>query len=193
MARVYGWAALPATDVCVQKWRFAQNGGASRKTGALDAAGSAGYTSGMSVTLREFTIADYEGAYALWQGMEGIGLSEADEKPNIAQYLARNPGLSFVAEEGGLLVGALLGGSDGRRGFLNHLAVAHNHRRAGIGRALVERSLAALAALGMRKCHIFVLARNRAGRRFWRKIGWQERTTLLVMSQDVIAPCAPAL
>ncbi len=185
MARVYGWAALPATDACVQIWRFAP-------TGALDAAGCAGYTSGMSVTLREFTIADYESAYALWQSMEGIGLSEADEKRNIAQYLARNPGLSFVAEEEGILVGALLGGSDGRRGFLNHLAVARSHRRAGIGRALVERSLAALADLGMRKCHIFVLAKNRVGRRFWRKIGWQERTTLLVMSQDVIAQHAPA-
>jgi ribosomal protein S18 acetylase RimI-like enzyme len=158
----------------------------------LDAAGGDGYTSGMSVTLREFTIADYEAAYALWQSMEGIGLSEADEKKNIAQYLARNPGLSFVAEDNGILVGALLGGSDGRRGFLNHLAVAQSHRRAGIGHALVEKSLVALAALGMRKCHIFVLARNRPGRRFWRKIGWQERTTLLVMSQDVIAPRAPA-
>ncbi len=146
----------------------------------------------MSLTLREFTIADYEAAYALWQSMEGIGLSEADEKKNIAQYLARNPGLSFVAEEDGMLVGALLGGSDGRRGFLNHLAVALSHRRAGIGRDLVERSLAALAGLGLRKCHIFVLARNRAGRRFWKKIGWQERTTLLVMSQDVAAPRPPA-
>ncbi|MGD0726717.1 MAG: GNAT family N-acetyltransferase [Spirochaetia bacterium] len=158
----------------------------------LDEAGAAGYTDGMSVTLREFTIADYEAAYSLWQSMEGIGLSEADEKRNIIQFLARNPGLSFVAEEDGMLVGAVLGGSDGRRGFLHHLAVAHSHRRAGIGRALVERSLAALADLGMRKCHIFVLAKNRAGRRFWRRIGWQERTTLLVMSQDVIARRAPA-
>lgn len=146
----------------------------------------------MSVTLREFTIDDYEAAYPLWQSVEGIGLSEADEKRNIAQFLARNPGLSFVAEEDGTLVGALLGGSDGRRGFLHHLAVAHSHRRAGVGGALVERALAALAELGMRKCHIFVLRSNRQGRRFWRKIGWQERTTLLVMSQDVGARRVPA-
>jgi ribosomal protein S18 acetylase RimI-like enzyme len=146
----------------------------------------------MSVTLREFTIDDYEAAYILWQTMEGIGLSEADERRNIASYLAHNPGLSFVAEQDGVLIGALLGGSDGRRGFLHHLAVAASHRRAGIGRALVQRSLAALADLGMRKCHIFVLASNRRGRRFWRRIGWQERTTLLVMSQDVIERRAPA-
>jgi putative acetyltransferase len=146
----------------------------------------------MSVTLRVFTIADYEAAYSLWQSVEGIGLSEADEKRNLVQFLARNPGLSFVAEEDGVLVGALLGGSDGRRGFLHHLAVARSHRRAGVGRALVERSLAALAELGMRKCHIFVLKDNRQGRRFWRRIGWQERTTLLVMSQDVGARRAPA-
>jgi ribosomal protein S18 acetylase RimI-like enzyme len=141
----------------------------------------------MSHILREFTIQDYEAAYALWQAAEGIGLSEADERHNIAYFLRRNPGLSIVAEENGKIVGALLCGSDGRRGFLHHLAVAPGHRRAGIGRELVTRCLAELAAIGMRKCHIFVLQENAEGKRFWQRIGWEERTTLLVMSHDVVA------
>ena len=154
---------------------------------ALDAAERAGYTDIMNVTLRAFTMEDYDDAYALWQAAEGVGLSQADQRENIARFLARNPGLSTVAVADGRLVGALLCGNDGRRGFLHHLVVAQSHRRAGIGRALVKRCLSALADIGMKKCHIFVLLDNAEGRRFWQRIGWEERTTLLVMSHDVVA------
>ena len=142
----------------------------------------------MALLIREFRLSDYDSACALWQRSEGIGLSQADEPRNVARFLDRNPGLSFVAEEEGRIVGAILCGNDGRRGFLHHLAVDNDHRRSGIGRRLVERCLSALAAAGLRKCHIFVLADNVEGQRFWRTIGWEERTTLKVMSRDVGHP-----
>jgi len=104
---------------------------------------------------------------------------------NIARFLARIPGSSFVAEQDADLAGALLCRNDGRRGYLHHLAVSRPHPRGGIGWALVKRSLGALAAIGIRTCHIFVLAANQDGRLFWQQVGWQERTTLLVMSRDV--------
>ncbi len=136
--------------------------------------------------LGEFRMEDYDAAYALWEASEGIGLSAADARENIESFLSQNPGLSFVARsDDGTLAGALLASCDGRRGFLYHCAVAKSHRRRGIGKALVERSLAALAARGMRKCHIFVAAYNAEGKRFWQRIGWEERTTILVMSHDV--------
>ena len=91
---------------------------------------------------------DYEPAYALWKRTDGIGLSQADERHNIAHFLQCNPGMSFVAEEDGALVGAVLCGTDARRGFLHHLAVDASRRRAGIGRMLVERCLDALARRG---------------------------------------------
>jgi N-acetylglutamate synthase len=141
----------------------------------------------MEATVREFTMADYDAAWSLWDGAEGIGLSEADSREKIASYLQRNPGMSFVAVVEGAIVGAVLCGSDGRRGFLHHLAVSPHNRRSGIGRALVDRCLDALAAAGMRKCHIFVLADNVEGERFWASIGWEKRTTLIVMSHDVRA------
>jgi N-acetylglutamate synthase len=145
-------------------------------------------------TIRDFHIDDYDAAYALWQASEGIGLSAADSRGNIGRFLAQNPGLSFVAEpagpggsreDGRSLLGAVLASCDGRRGFLYHCAVARPHRGRGIGKALVARSLAGLAARGMRKCHIFVAADNVEGKRFWRRIGWEERMTILVMSKDV--------
>ena len=147
--------------------------------------------------VRDFLMEDYDAAYALWQSSEGIGLSAADSRENIALFLRQNPGLSFVAvpvglpsdavSGGGPVLGALLASCDGRRGFLYHLAVAPASRGRGIGKALVERSLAGLAARGMRKCHIFVAASNLEGKRFWAKNGWEERTTIIVMSHDVSA------
>jgi ribosomal protein S18 acetylase RimI-like enzyme len=139
----------------------------------------------MALVIREFTMGDYDPAYALWSAAVGVGLSQADEAGNIARFLEHNPGLSFVAEDEAKIVGAVLCGTDGRRGFLHHLAVDAAHRRSGIGRQLVQRCLSALSAAGMRKCHIFVIADNVEGQRFWRSIGWEERTTLKVMSRDV--------
>ena len=150
----------------------------------------------MAVVIREFTLADYDAAFALWSASEGVGLSQADEPHNVARFLERNPGLSFVALDDTQnppgtsmhVVGAVLCGSDGRRGFLHHLAVDRRFRRTGVGRQLVRRCLQALSSAGLRKCHIFVLADNAEGQRFWRSIGWEERTTLKVMSRDVPAP-----
>ncbi len=139
----------------------------------------------MPPLIREFTMADYDAAYALWKRTEGIGLSQADERQNIERFLRANPGMSFVAEDGGRLVGAILCGSDSRRGYLHHLAVDGSRRRSGIGSRLVERCLEALAEIGMRKCHIFVVSDNEDGKRFWSKVGWEERTTLVIMSHDV--------
>jgi len=136
-------------------------------------------------TTREMADADYDAVHALWKATPGIGLSEADERRNIASFLAFNRGLSFVAEEGGRLAGAVLGSFDGRRGYLHHLAVDPAHRRSGIGTALVARSLDALRERGARRCHIFVMADNANGMRFWERVGWFRRSDLILMSKDV--------
>ncbi len=144
----------------------------------------------MAPVYRPFLPADYDAAYSLWSATEGIGLSEADSRENIERFLRHNPGLSFVAADGDgeALAGAVLASCDGRRGYLHHLAVASAYRREGIGRGLVERCLAALAEAGMRKCHIFVIADNAEGKRFWQRIGWEERTSLVIMSKDIRQP-----
>lgn len=136
----------------------------------------------MAVEIREMQPEDYSQVIELWRSCEGIGLSDDDSQAGIAHYLARNPGLSFVADEDGQVVGAVLVGQDGRRGYLNHLAVKPTHRGRHIGSALVESSLAALRALGIRKCHIFVYTDNQGGFAFWEKNGWEARRDLQIMS-----------
>ena len=71
-----------------------------------------------------FKMRFYEEVFALWQQCEGVGITESDSRDNVQAYLRRNPGLSFVALSSGRIVGAILAGHDGRRGYLNHLGGA---------------------------------------------------------------------
>jgi len=140
----------------------------------------------MTFSTHPFTIDDHAEAYALWQATPGVGLSPVDERAPIGAYLERNPGCSFVARAGGRLVGAVLCGSDGRRGYLHHLAVAPDFRRQGVGEALVKHCLAGLQAQGIEKCHLFVFAGNTPGRAFWGHVGWRLRGDLVIMSKDIV-------
>jgi ribosomal protein S18 acetylase RimI-like enzyme len=109
-------------------------------------------------------------------------LSSADAFESIATFLQRNAGLSFVAVQHGRLIATILCGHDGRRGLIHHLAVAQTVRRQGIGKALVERALAALRGEGIEKCHLLVFNDNAEGRAFWRAVGAEERTSLGIFS-----------
>ena len=126
----------------------------------------------MNVEFIEFSMTDYEEAASLWRAMPEIGLDDADTPEQVRSFLARNRGLSFVARDRGRLVGAVLCGHDGRRGYLHHLAVDPAYRRMGIGRTLADNCLSALAAIGIQRCNIFLFAENEEGRGFWEKAGW---------------------
>lgn len=78
------------------------------------------------VKIREMGVGDYDSVIYLWRNTEGIGLSEADTKDNILQSLLRNPGLSFVAHKDNEIIGAVLCGNDGRRGYVHHPAQKKN-------------------------------------------------------------------
>lgn len=136
----------------------------------------------MSTEIREFKVEDHAQALALWESMDGVGLSGADSLENIARFLRRNPGLSFVATNDDAVVATILCGHDGRRGLIHHLAVASAHRRKGLGRALVTHALTALRHDGIQKCHLLVFHQNAEGRAFWQRIGADERTTLGLFS-----------
>ena len=131
--------------------------------------------------VRHFRIEDFDAVIALWRRTEGVGLNESDTRRAITAFLRRNPRLSFVAEQGGRIIGAVLCGHDGRRGYLHHLAVSKRHRRRGIGRLLVNACLAKLRKAGIQKCNIFIFANNAAGMKFWAHTGWSLRTELRLM------------
>jgi ribosomal protein S18 acetylase RimI-like enzyme len=136
----------------------------------------------MPPDLRPFQPSDYPAALALWQSTPGIGLGESDKREAIEAFLARNPGLSFVACEDGEILGTILCGHDGRRGLIHHLVVAPSHRRTGLGRRLLGSALGALGETGIIKCHLVVFKTNPDGLAFWRAMSATERTELALFS-----------
>jgi ribosomal protein S18 acetylase RimI-like enzyme len=133
------------------------------------------------VSLRPMLVLDYSEVFELWQRSEGVGLSASDERDRIEGYMARNPGLSQVAESDGKIVGAVLCGHDGRRGFIYHLAVDSEWRGQGLGRQLAERVLTLLKEQGIQKAYVMVFRQNGAARGFWERTGWEAREDLVPM------------
>lgn len=136
--------------------------------------------------IEPFNIDRYDDVYALWDRCPGVGLSSADARDSIAVYLERNPGMSFFALSGSNVVGAILGGHDGRRGYIHHLAVDDAYRRQGVGKQLVERCLAALEEDGIQKCHLFIFHENEDGIAFWEANGWTLRRDIMVVSKHLV-------
>jgi phosphoribosylformimino-5-aminoimidazole carboxamide ribotide isomerase len=131
-----------------------------------------------TLRIRPMTMDDYDAAYALWLAC-GNGLNNVDDsREGIARYLARNPDTTFVAEENGVLAGVILCGHDGRRGFIQHMAVAPQFRRRGIGARLVSRALEALRAQQITKVALVAFKKNAGGNAFWEQQGFTVRDDL---------------
>lgn len=135
--------------------------------------------------IEEMTTADYDRVVALWEKTEGVSLSEADRRNPLEFFLQRNPRLNLVAKgSDGSILGVLLCGQDGRRGYIYHLAVIPRCRRRGIARALVEACLSRLHGLGIEECNVLVFSHLRGALRFWHSRGWKERKDLQVLSRE---------
>ncbi|MFP4105546.1 MAG: GNAT family N-acetyltransferase [Phycisphaerae bacterium] len=138
----------------------------------------------MSVSYNTMAETDWSDAHALWTASDGVCVhDDLDSLESVTYYLRRNPGMSFVAREDGKLIGAVLCGTDGRRGYLHHLAVDPDARGKGVGRRLAARCMQALSEAGIRKCHIFVLEENIPGKEFWRRAGWDRRDDVAIFSR----------
>jgi ribosomal protein S18 acetylase RimI-like enzyme len=137
------------------------------------------------IETREFAMDDYDAAVELWKKVEGVEIAEGDDRAGVAQFLARNPGLSRVAIVGSTIVGVAFCGNDGRRGYIYHLAVDSNYRGRGLGKRLVDECLKGLRRLGLQRANIMVATDNPHGREFWSKCGWEELDGAIGMGIDL--------
>jgi len=139
-------------------------------------------------TLHTMEIEDYPQVFDLWKRCEGVGIrEEVDSETGIQRYLTRNPGMSFIARTGDRIVGAVLAGHDGRRGYIHHLAVDPQWRKKGIGTRLVSAAIETLRKEGIGKVHLFVFKENESAQKFWEKLGWEIREDILIMSRNFSA------
>lgn len=131
------------------------------------------------VTIRVMTIGDYSKIFDLWTAEHGVPVNPADDsREGIAKYLKRNPSTSFVAECEGKIIGTIMAGHDGRRGFFHHVFVSPLFRGQGIGRKLVDNATAALEKEGINKVALVAFTDNKTGNEFWEKIGFTVRQDL---------------
>lgn len=127
----------------------------------------------------EMKISNYEDIFILWTSTPGMGLRNLDDsKEGIDKFLRRNPTTNFIAEEDGKIVGSILCGHDGRRGYIYHTAVDMRYRGKGIGKKLVNSVINALKCEGINKAALVVFTNNEVGNGFWRSMGWEKREDL---------------
>ena len=134
----------------------------------------------VEMNIRLMRIDDYEQVYELWMSCAGMGLNNLDDsKEGIVKFLKRNPDTCFVADVENVIVGAILVGNDGRRGYIYHTAVNPQYRNQGIAKNLVDTSVTALQKIGINKVALVVFDRNEAGNDFWDKMGFTVRNDLV--------------
>mgnify|MGYP002508209149 FL=1 len=131
------------------------------------------------MNIREMKIEDYDKVFALWKTIKGFGIRSVDDsREGIERFLKWNPGLSVVAEENGEILGAILCGSDGRRGCLYHVCVHKDYRRQGLGKSMVIWCMEKLKELQINKVSLIAFTQNDIGNAFWKEIGWTKREDL---------------
>ncbi|HUI88929.1 MAG TPA: GNAT family N-acetyltransferase [Anaerolineales bacterium] len=127
------------------------------------------------VAFRDFRYpADYDAVMRFWVGIEkGVHISASDAPGEIQKKIQRDPDLFLVAEAHGEIVGTVIGGFDGRRGMIYHLAVSALFRGQGIGSRLMSEIESRLRAKGCLKSYLIVLRDNVDAMRFYERIGWE--------------------
>ncbi len=130
--------------------------------------------------IRSMLIEDYSDVYKLWMSCKGMGLNNIDDsKEGIDKFLKKNPETCFVALMQGKIVGAILTGNDGRRGYIYHTAVSPLYRNKGIGKKLADMAVKSLYNLGIIKINLVAFERNTDGNAFWEKLGFTARDDLI--------------
>ena len=138
------------------------------------------------IDIRVMSINDYDGVYKLWLSTPGMGLNSTDDsREGIEKYLKRNPTTSFVAECDGEIIGVIMAGHDGRRGYIHHTAVCSSYRKQGVAKKLVDCAMAALDEEGINKVALVAFQKNDMGNGFWEHIGFIERDDLVYRNKNI--------
>jgi ribosomal protein S18 acetylase RimI-like enzyme len=138
------------------------------------------------LVLREIQLStDYSQVISLWQNAgPGIHIRRSDEKSEITKKLQRDPDLFLVAELGGLIIGSVLGGFDGRRGMVYHLAVDDSFRKNGVGTALMAELEKRMKQKGCIRMYLLVTHDNSDAIRFYETHNW-EQMDLRIYGKDL--------
>jgi ribosomal protein S18 acetylase RimI-like enzyme len=143
--------------------------------------------SSLSIRIREFSFpADYEPVFALWGSIEkGVHTGRSDTPAEIEKKLTRDPDLFLVAEANGIIIGSVIGGYDGRRGLVYHLAVTSAFRGKGVGSQLMHELESRLRAKGCLKCYLLVTTDNTEAEIYYQQRGWQHMDAVRLYGKEL--------
>ena len=127
--------------------------------------------------IREFQTADGTALRSFWESC-GITIRPGDDDAALALFAARNPDLFLIATDERGIAASALGGWDGRRGWLYHVAVRKDQRRQGLGGRLVRLIEERLRAIGCPKVNLIVWDDNTGAMRFWEALGYARAPTV---------------
>jgi ribosomal protein S18 acetylase RimI-like enzyme len=138
------------------------------------------------INIREAEIpADYQSIIHLWQSAGlGIHVGPSDSLFEITKKQLRDPDLFLVSELAGEIIGTVLGGFDGRRGIVYHLAVAESYRQQGVGESLMGELEVRLRLKGCIRCYLLVTLDNQKSVDYYLKRGWS-KLDLFVMGKNL--------
>ena len=122
--------------------------------------------------IRNYGSADRAQVVSLWNAVFPNSTGHNAPNSSIDRKVAVDDGLFFVAEEGNTIVGTVMAGYDGHRGWLYKLAVHPRARGCGIARALIRTAETALADLGCAKVNLQVRDTNHDAAAFWAHMGY---------------------
>lgn len=136
--------------------------------------------------IKLMSIDDYDSVFQLWSNTDGMGMRSLDDSvEGIDKFLRRNPSTNFIAQSENKVIGVILCGHDGRRGYIYHAAVSTDYRGRGIGRALVNAVVDALKKEGINKVALVVFSSNNLGNKFWQVLGFERRNDLLYRNLSI--------
>lgn len=136
--------------------------------------------------IRLMTTEDYNEVYKLWTNTNGMGMRSLDDSfEGIAKFIKRNPKTNYVAYDENKIIGVILCGHDGRRGYIYHTAVNPDYRKSGIGKALVKSVIHALKKEEINKVALVAFAANDLGNKFWQALGFEKRDDLVYRNTSI--------
>lgn len=131
--------------------------------------------------IKKFTMESYKTVLNLWK-KSGIHVGSSDTKEQLEKMLQRNPNLFLIGMVDDRIIGVVIGGFDGRRGYVHHLAIDPDYQRKGYGKKLMRDLLNEFREMGVHKIHLFIEKYNEDVVEFYENKGWEIRDDLIMMS-----------
>jgi ribosomal protein S18 acetylase RimI-like enzyme len=131
--------------------------------------------------IEKFTINFYDKVIELWR-KAGINVGSSDTKEELGRMLQRNPHLFLIGKIDKKIISVVMGGFDGRRGYIHHLAVDPDYQRKGYGKQMIDELMKKFRDLQVHKVHLFIEKYNKSVIEFYSHLGWDIRDDLIMMS-----------